>query len=129
MLGVGPCEIWPNHLEEFRAGMSGLLSIGVGLGKALSGPALFWASAVRTKKGALRIPEMLRAILMFLASRFGDGGELLRLEEDLIFYNRRQGDGQWSLDRWLQAGRHRAGLGVVLRRDRRLGTKRIQRGS
>ena len=59
------------------------------------GPLYSWSSAVRTKKGALRIPAMLRAILMFLATRFGDGGELqeapplrsdVTVGEDLIFY-------------------------------------------
>ena len=40
------------------------------------GPLYAWTSAVRNKRGILRIPAMLRTILWFLAERTGDGGSL-----------------------------------------------------
>ncbi|CAL1134668.1 unnamed protein product [Cladocopium goreaui] len=40
------------------------------------GPLYSWCAAIRTKRGALRVPAMLRTILRFLARRFLEGGDL-----------------------------------------------------
>ena len=40
------------------------------------GPLYSWSAAVRNKPGRLRIPAMIRAILLFLGSRFEEGGQL-----------------------------------------------------
>eukprot|EP00435_Cladocopium_sp_Y103_P039700 s436_g10.t1 len=40
------------------------------------GPLYAWTSAIRNKKGLLRIPAMLRTILWFLAERTAEGGSL-----------------------------------------------------
>lgn len=57
------------------------------------GPLYAWSAAVRTKKGLLKIPAMLRTIFWFLAKRTRDGGSLqeptpIRTdnEADLVFF-------------------------------------------
>ena len=57
------------------------------------GPLYSWNAAVRGKKGVLKIPAMLRAILLFLAERIEDGGDLHSppplakpAEEHLLFF-------------------------------------------
>ena len=57
------------------------------------GPLYAWSAAIRSKKGLLRIPAMLRTIFWFLAERTRDGGSLqeptpIRKEEeaDLVFF-------------------------------------------
>ncbi|CAL1173513.1 unnamed protein product [Cladocopium goreaui] len=57
------------------------------------GPLYSWCAAIRTKRGALRVPAMLRTILRFLAKRFLAGGDLqcpppLKRQEgkQVIFY-------------------------------------------
>ena len=57
------------------------------------GPLYSWNAAVRGKRGVLRIPAMLRAILLFLAERIKEGGDLhspppigVAAEEHLLFF-------------------------------------------
>ena len=59
------------------------------------GPLYSWSAAIRNKRGSLRIPAMLRAILLFLATRFEEGGQLQepppltdekRVGKDLVFF-------------------------------------------
>ena len=40
------------------------------------GPLFAWTAAIRTKKGKLKLPAMLRTILFFLAQRVREGGSL-----------------------------------------------------
>eukprot|EP00435_Cladocopium_sp_Y103_P066703 s951_g29.t1 len=59
------------------------------------GPLYSWSAAIRNKRGQMRIPAMLRAILLFLATRFEEGGQLQEppplvnkdeIKEELLFY-------------------------------------------
>lgn len=40
------------------------------------GPLYSWSAVIRSKKGTMRLPAMLRAILLFLGERFKEGGQL-----------------------------------------------------
>ena len=44
--------------------------------KPFLGPLYSWTAAIRTKRGSLKIPTMLRTILSFLADRVANGGSL-----------------------------------------------------
>ena len=44
--------------------------------KPFLGPLYSWSAAIRNKKGTMRLPAMLRAILLFLGERFKEGGQL-----------------------------------------------------
>jgi hypothetical protein len=81
--------------------------------RSFLGPLYAWSSAVQSKKGNLRIPAMLRTILLYLAQRFKTGGDLQEppfLEvpevEELLFYGRK-GDVRGCLDRWVRTELHR----------------------
>ena len=44
--------------------------------KPFLGPLYSWSAAIRNKRGTMRLPAMLRAILLFLGERFKEGGQL-----------------------------------------------------
>ena len=44
--------------------------------KPFLGPLCSWSAAIRNKRGTMRLPAMLRAILLFLGERFKEGGQL-----------------------------------------------------
>ena len=64
--------------KDFEQGLGrlGFSALALVWERPFLGPLYSWSAAVRGKKGMLQIPAMLRAILLFLASRFEEGGEL-----------------------------------------------------
>jgi hypothetical protein len=44
--------------------------------KPFLGPLYSWSAAIRNMRGTMRLPAMLRAILLFLGERFKEGGQL-----------------------------------------------------
>lgn len=80
--------------------------------KPFLGPLYSWSAAIRNKRGTMRLPAMLRAILLFLGERFKEGGQLQEAPplkqgteevDDLPFLHGRQGHRERSLDRWLSS--------------------------
>eukprot|EP00435_Cladocopium_sp_Y103_P068936 s20_g32.t1 len=83
--------------KEFEQGLGrlGFSALALVWERPFLGPLYAWAAATRNKRGALRIPAMLRALLLFLSKRFEEGGELQEApplvapgdgEEKLLFY-------------------------------------------
>ena len=90
-LGLSPkraewMKAWVNKLaregsttpKAFEQGLGrlGFAALALHWEKPFLGPLYSWSSAVRNKKGAMRLPAMLRAILLFLGERFHEGGQM-----------------------------------------------------
>ena len=65
----------PKFLEQ-GLGRLGFAALALHWEKPFLGPIYSWSAAVRNKKGQMRLPAMLRAILLFLAKRFKEGGQM-----------------------------------------------------
>ena len=83
--------------KNFEQGLErlGFASLALIWERPFLGPLYSWSAAVRNKPGRLRIPAMIRAILLFLGSRFEEGGQLqeppplagsYKAEQSLLFY-------------------------------------------
>eukprot|EP00435_Cladocopium_sp_Y103_P010035 s3632_g2.t1 len=83
--------------KEFEQGLGrlGFSALALVWERPFLGPLYSWAAAIRNKKGYLKIPAMLRTLLLFLAQRFDEGGSLQEApplpsdemkSEDLIFF-------------------------------------------
>ena len=92
--------------KEFEQGLGrlGFASMALIWEKPFLGPLYSWSSAVQSKKGPLRLPAMLRTILLYLARRFKEGGELQtppplgnQDSEELLFFTdaKATSDGAW----------------------------------
>ena len=82
------------HFEQ-GLGRLGFSALALVWERPFLGPLYSWSAAIRGKRGRLRIPAMLRAILRFLATRFSEGGELQEAppieggesdKEELLFF-------------------------------------------
>ena len=91
---------------EQGLGRLGFAALALHWEKPFLGPLYSWSAATRNKRGQLRLPAMLRAILLFLARRFKEGGQLQEApplkadeesEEEMLFFTdaRATEDGAW----------------------------------
>ena len=91
---------------EQGLGRLGFAALALHWEKPFLGPLYSWSAATRNKRGQLRLPAMLRAILLFLARRFKEEGQLQEApplkadeesEEEMLFFTdaRATEDGAW----------------------------------
>ena len=68
-------NVAPKFLEQ-GLGRLGFAALALHWEKPFLGPIYSWSAAIRSKKGQMRLPAMLRAILLFRAKRFREGGQM-----------------------------------------------------
>ena len=87
-------SVYPKALEQ-GLGRLGFAALALHWEKPFLGPIYSWSAAVRNKKGKMKMPAMLRAILLFLGKRFKEGGQMQEAppltgdadkEESLLFF-------------------------------------------